>query len=122
MEISTSQNKLTCPTESNCNTVDSSEESGWTQYIDGFSEYNRNMKEDEVMVSSESSGDAVTGSMVSDAGSNPEWKQKLLNGLPNFQKKLNFKTKMRSQEMSVDDSLEDTASSPVNSPKVSAFL
>ncbi|KAK9750366.1 hypothetical protein RND81_02G191300 [Saponaria officinalis] len=112
MKNSASQNKAMYPTESNCETVESSEESGWTQYIDGFSEYNRNIMDDEEMASSE-----ITASMVSDAGSNPEWKQKLLNGLPKFSKKLNFKMK-RTQEISEDDSLEDTASSPVNSPKI----
>ncbi|XP_074300559.1 vascular-related unknown protein 1-like [Silene latifolia] len=97
--------------ESGCETVGSREESGWTQYIDGFSEYNKQLQREG------SSGYAISESMVSDAGSSPEWKQKLLNGLPKFPKRLNFKSK-RTQEISGDDSLEDTASSPVHSPKI----
>jgi hypothetical protein len=59
--------------------------------------------------------------MVSDAASFPPWKSShavacssINGGLP---KELTFK-KTRAKEISLDDSLEDTASSPVNSPKV----
>ncbi|KAH9623148.1 hypothetical protein KSS87_011002 [Heliosperma pusillum] len=109
--ISCSLNKVMYPGESGCETMGSREESGWTQYIDGFSEYNEQLERDGL------SGYAVSASMMSDAGSSPEWKQKLLNGLPKFPKRLNFKSK-RTQEISGDDSLEDTASSPVHSPKI----
>jgi len=114
----------------------SSEESGWTEYLADFSAYNRGERDDDED-NVENSSFVISESMVSDAGSGPEWRQRNSNsninnnnhsltagvwssfdGLPNVPKKLNFKKK-RTQEISHDDSLEDTASSPVDSPKVS---
>ncbi|KAJ8427841.1 hypothetical protein Cgig2_029758 [Carnegiea gigantea] len=113
----------------------SSEESGWTEYLADFSAYNRGERDDDED-NVENSSFVIGESMVSDAGSGPEWRQRNSNsninnnnhslsagvwssfdGLPNVPKKLNFKKK-RTQEISHDDSLEDTASSPVNSPKI----
>ncbi|XP_021776469.1 uncharacterized protein LOC110740296 [Chenopodium quinoa] len=95
------------------------EESGWTQYIEDFEAYD---KEGCVHENSSSSSSYMSYSMVSDAGSGPEWKHKFsinpaggcnsFGVLQKIPKKLNFKKKIP-----FDDSLEDTASSPVNSPK-----
>ncbi|XP_024992065.1 vascular-related unknown protein 1-like [Cynara cardunculus var. scolymus] len=61
--------------------------------------------------------------VVSDAVSHVEWNyidQSMSGAAPKFPKKLNLfkKTSRRTREILYDDSLEDTASSPVNSPKV----
>lgn len=81
------------------------EESGWTAYLEDFSNHREH--------SSSSSFDS--SSLVSDAASCAAWKN-VHNNLK-IPKRLNFK-KTRTKIISVDDSLEDTASSPVNSPKV----
>ncbi|KAI3465637.1 hypothetical protein Pfo_022300 [Paulownia fortunei] len=79
-----------------------SEESGWTAYLEDFSCSN---------------GSFVSSpSLVSDAA----W-----NGSDNISqvRRLNFKNLKRSnhRKYSCDEDLEDTASSPVNSPKVSTL-
>ncbi|XP_019451529.1 PREDICTED: uncharacterized protein LOC109353645 isoform X2 [Lupinus angustifolius] len=88
------------------------EESGWTSYFEDLS------KGIEPSYCSSLGG----SSLVSDAASCAAWKfshQNHGNGssAPNLLKKLNFK-KARAKQISEDDPLEDTASSPVNSPKV----
>ncbi|XP_061966917.1 vascular-related unknown protein 1-like isoform X2 [Populus nigra] len=93
---------------------DPAEESGWTSYFEDLSNHK---EEDQSLCSSFDSS-----SMVSDAASFPPWKSSQTNhvvacssfgALP---EKLTSK-KTRAEEISLDDSLEDTASSPVNSPK-----
>ncbi|OIW05935.1 hypothetical protein TanjilG_07211 [Lupinus angustifolius] len=91
------------------------EESGWTSYFEDLS------KGIEPSYCSSLGG----SSLVSDAASCAAWKfshQNHGNGssAPNLLKKLNFK-KARAKQISEDDPLEDTASSPVNSPKVKGF-
>lgn len=87
------------------------EESGWTTYFEDFS------KGIEPSYCSSLGGGS---SLLSDAASNAAWKfshhhnHLVASKLP---KKLCFK-KTRSKMISDDDPLEDTASSPVNSPKV----
>ncbi|XP_042059054.1 vascular-related unknown protein 1-like isoform X1 [Salvia splendens] len=76
------------------------EESGWTKYLEDFSCNN-----DSFISSS---------SMVSDAAWNGSDTIKRLN-----LKKLNRSTNRRKYTYEYDDDLEDTASSPVHSPKVS---
>ncbi|KAE8075732.1 hypothetical protein FH972_014424 [Carpinus fangiana] len=88
-------------------TADCPEESGWTAYFEDFS------RDREDSFSNYSFG---TSSLVSDAASSAAWKNSH-NDLKT-PKRLCFK-KTRTKVISVDDSLEDTASSPVNSPKVS---
>ncbi|CAI8616089.1 unnamed protein product [Vicia faba] len=96
----------TTPTTNNPN---SQEESGWTAYFDDFSKG---------IEPSYCSGGG--SSLVSDAASCAAWKLShhhnhlVSSKLP---KKLCFK-KTRSKIISDDDPLEDTASSPLNSPKV----
>ncbi|GMH07182.1 hypothetical protein Nepgr_009022 [Nepenthes gracilis] len=96
------------------------EESGWTQYLDDFSSYNR-QKEEEFSSSNDHSS-FITASLISDAGSGAEWKNRvensLVSGLPTMPRKLNFMSKRITRQIPFDHSLEDTASSPVNSPKI----
>ncbi|CAK8535534.1 unnamed protein product [Lathyrus sativus] len=88
------------------------EESGWTSYFEDFS------KHIEPSYCSSSLGGS---SLVSDAASCAAWKFSHKNHVrnsPNLSKKLSMK-KTRTKQISQDDPLEDTASSPVNSPRVS---
>ncbi|GMN58130.1 hypothetical protein TIFTF001_027229 [Ficus carica] len=94
------------------------EESGWTAYFQDFSNNHNNnidIKDHENYHENilEESFCTISSSLVSDAASYAAWK------IDHDQtpKKLSFK-KTRAKEISQDDSLEDTASSPVNSPKV----
>ena len=88
------------------------EESGWTSY---FEEFSKGMEQQSYCSSLGGS------SLVSDAASCAAWKFSHQNfkvsTAPNLPKKLSFK-KARAKQISEDDPLEDTASSPVNSPKV----
>ncbi|TKY48751.1 hypothetical protein E2542_SST26173 [Spatholobus suberectus] len=97
------------------------EESGWTSYFEDFS-----MGMEQQSYCSSLGG----SSLVSDAASCAAWKLSHHNHLVSYsshvrvrdpsnvsKKKLCFK-KTRTQQISNDDPLEDTASSPVNSPKV----
>ncbi|CAK9133534.1 unnamed protein product [Ilex paraguariensis] len=96
------------------------EESGWTAYFDDFLSNQREHS---------SCSDAFCSpSLVSDAASYVVWNNDIpsnnqvlptsssMADSPNYPKKLNFK-KTRSKEITYDESLEDTASSPLNSPK-----
>lgn len=107
---------------------DAQEESGWTTYLEDFSRENNNNNNN----NSEDEDDDSFGSpsLLSDAASHAAWKncnnnnQVMIstNNSPNFGtaspflKRLNLK-KPRNKKIS-DPDLEDTASSPVNSPKV----
>ncbi|CAK7348962.1 unnamed protein product [Dovyalis caffra] len=93
--------------------VSPAEESGWTSYFEDFSNHK---EEDDSLCST-----FDNSSMVSDAASFPPRKSSHVVASPSsggLPKKLTFK-KTRAKEISLDDSLEDTASSPANSPKVS---
>lgn len=102
----------TVSARTNGNTNYQSEESGWTSYFEDFS------KDIEPSYCSSSLGGS---SLVSDAASCAAWKFSHKNHVrnsPNLSKKISLK-KSRTKQISEDDPLEDTASSPVNSPKVS---
>lgn len=101
-----------------------SEESGWTAYFEDF----LNEQNSQQYSENHCNSSFVTNSVVSDAASFIVEYDQLSNkdkvvacstitSLPKFSKKLNFK-KTRTIEISYDDSLEDTASSPVNSPRI----
>ncbi|KAG6420427.1 hypothetical protein SASPL_116954 [Salvia splendens] len=79
------------------------EESGWTKYLEDFSCNNGSF--------------ISSSSMVSDAAWNGSDTIKRLN-----LKKLNRSTNRRKYTYEYDDDLEDTASSPVHSPKVFFFF
>ncbi|CAL0322556.1 unnamed protein product [Lupinus luteus] len=103
-------------------TNESLEESGWTMYFDDFFNTNQNIIEDgEYNYSLSFSGvDSSSTSLVSDAASLAA--QKLAENFPmskNGNRSLSLKKRKKIRTAFVDDSLEDTASSPVNSPKVS---
>ncbi|KAK9284853.1 hypothetical protein L1049_024033 [Liquidambar formosana] len=92
------------------------EESGWTSYFEDFS----NNREHSYCSS------YGTTSLVSDAASCVAWKisdkNRAISCSPSMEtspkQELNFRQR-KAKEIYHDDSLEDTASSPVNSPKVS---
>ncbi|KAF8090246.1 hypothetical protein N665_0482s0039 [Sinapis alba] len=90
------------------------EESGWTTYLEDFSNQYRTHPEDiDHQDKSSCSLLDVSPSLVSDAATGAFSSQ----SFPvNFPVKLKF-GKARTKKICEDDSLEDTASSPVNSPK-----
>ncbi|XP_061360791.1 vascular-related unknown protein 1-like [Gastrolobium bilobum] len=104
-----SQNSSRCKSNKN---LSGPEESGWTSYFEDFS------KDIEPSHCSSFGG----SSLVSDAASSAAWKFSHHNHFqgapPNTPKKLCFKKAIRAKQISEDDPLEDTASSPLNSPKV----
>lgn len=113
-----------CKAVLNCKEItpdsDCSEESGWTAYFEDFSAYNNIniINNDDVQIMCSSFDDSP--SLVSDAATNGAWRNISLNkhvNIPKSPTKLSF-MKKTSREISADDSLEDTASSFVNSPKV----
>ncbi|XP_016579431.1 vascular-related unknown protein 4 isoform X2 [Capsicum annuum] len=111
------------------------EESGWTTYLEDFSMENNYNRENSICCEDDDDDDDSFGSpsLLSDAASHAVWKnfgdtninnnQVVINSnSPNmstggspFLKRLNLK-KPRNKKIS-DPDLEDTASSPVNSPK-----
>ncbi|PHT43223.1 hypothetical protein CQW23_17248 [Capsicum baccatum] len=114
------------------------EESGWTTYLEDFSMENNYNRENSICCEDDDDDDSFgSPSLLSDAASHAVWKnfgdtninnnQVVINSnSPNmstggspFLKRLNLK-KPRNKKIS-DPDLEDTASSPVNSPKVSSF-
>lgn len=105
--------------------ADSPEESTWTFYIQGFICDNNNNDDDDDNISSFSS-EFVSPSLVSDAASSAVAKKlKLPNnlGFPSpkhktMSKQTSFKKQKTTIVPAMDHDLEDTASSPVNSPKV----
>ena len=101
---SADERNLSCP-----------EESGWTAYFEDFS-HDNNMEQASCI--------SLGSSLVSDAASCAAWKfsnqnhpSSVAGSHSNLPKKLSVK-KSRIKQISEDDPLEDTASSPVNSPKV----
>ncbi|KAL9262022.1 hypothetical protein AKJ16_DCAP10504 [Drosera capensis] len=102
------------------------EESGWTQYLEDFSPvhtYGLSGVAEKKEGDDINSVTAVDASLMSDAGSGPEWKKNriFMYGNKFVLKKVNCaNTGMMSgrEVIPLDDSLEDTASSPVNSPKI----
>ncbi|CAI9759978.1 unnamed protein product [Fraxinus pennsylvanica] len=117
---------MECPVSSSINKqvfsnerADASEESGWTAYLEDFS-----LNQTKHSPSSCSMDSFGSPSLVSDAAWNGQKNNQVrpcssLYG-SQFPKRLNFKNHRMSKKMSSDD-LEDTASSPVNSPKVSSW-
>ncbi|KAE8707320.1 Homeodomain GLABROUS 2 isoform 1 [Hibiscus syriacus] len=105
---------------------DSVEESGWTAYFEDFSNNNNHHHHQLQQQNSYCSSFSCGSSLISDAAMTRGDAWKSSSTLTNidhhhrvFPRKLRFK-KTRAEEISdQDDSLEDTASSPVNSPKVS---
>ncbi|CAN4104803.1 unnamed protein product [Withania somnifera] len=102
---------------------DAQEESGWTTYLEDFSMENNYNNKENGLCSHEDEDSFGSPSLLSDAASHA---QVMINsnspnnmGASPFLKRLNLK-KPRNKKI-FDPDLEDTASSPVNSPKVSSF-
>ncbi|XP_010923959.2 vascular-related unknown protein 1 [Elaeis guineensis] len=90
----------------------SSEESGWTMYFEDFLASEKR-EEDGCSFSIEGGS-----SIISDAASCVAWKPLAGTKVTKSCKKLSFKKRKAGGTLD-EDPLEDTASSPVNSPKVS---
>ncbi|XP_038988111.1 vascular-related unknown protein 1-like [Phoenix dactylifera] len=90
----------------------SSEESGWTMYFEDFLASEK--REEDGCSFSMGGGSSV----ISDAASCAAWKPLAGTEATKSCKKLRFKKRKAGGTLD-DDPLEDTASSPVNSPKVS---
>ncbi|PKU76926.1 vascular-related unknown protein 1-like [Dendrobium catenatum] len=89
-----------------------SEESGWTSYFEDFLASEKRKTEE----TSNYTNISVSSSLVSDAS----WKPQVCSQQLNSCNKLNLmkmKKKKKTKIVFDDDSLEDTATSPVNSPK-----
>ncbi|XP_006826517.2 uncharacterized protein LOC18421469 isoform X1 [Amborella trichopoda] len=93
------------------------EESGWTMYFEDLCENNNH---GDCNYSSSMTG-VSSSSLLSDAASGAAWKMKNQLIFPPQKpcKPLNFKKRKTAIPIH-DDPLEDTASSPANSPKVSS--
>ncbi|OAY70469.1 hypothetical protein ACMD2_05404 [Ananas comosus] len=99
----------------------SSEESGWTMYIEDFL-----ASEEKRRGAFDLSSSSEASSMVSDAASSAAWKQQQqpsasVDAAAVVGKRLIRLKKKRVWGNLEEDPLEDTASSPVNSPKVSGL-
>ncbi len=101
-------------------TSEPAEESGWTMYFEDLLVNNNNEN-------SYSSSGVETASLVSDAASLAGKRYESIErhgGLAmvkSSSKRLSFKKRKTKGANLVDDALEDTASSPLNSPKVITF-
>ncbi|KAF4382636.1 hypothetical protein F8388_015464 [Cannabis sativa] len=137
-KYNSNSSSMTKPINSSPNSEYYSEESGWTAYFQDFSNNNNNNNNiDHKNDDDDEEGSLISygSSLVSDAASYAAWKISNQRDHHNLQfpagtnpsiaaggsrpppKKLTFK-RTRTKVISSDDSLEDTASSPVNSPKV----
>ncbi|XP_027344195.1 vascular-related unknown protein 1-like [Abrus precatorius] len=97
---------------------ESSEESGWTKYFDDFLN-NHNIDDHKCYVSFSGADHNTSSSLVSDA--TPLVAAKKLNDSTQAKEHCNgssLKKRKKIKTALVDDDLEDTASSPINSPKV----
>ncbi|GMN51510.1 hypothetical protein TIFTF001_020663 [Ficus carica] len=96
------------------------EESSWTTYFEDFLLQNHN----EYSTSSLMISSGFESSLISDAGSSANAKRFTDNeeieklSINRSCKRLSFKKRKTKEVNLLDDALEDTASSPVNSPKV----
>ncbi|XP_076881120.1 vascular-related unknown protein 1-like [Bidens hawaiensis] len=103
--------------------ISTTEESGWTAYFDDFMTSQQQAHHNHSFSHHHDHYNQDYQPELSDAASHIEWTSianSKTGSAPKFTKKLNLfkKTSRRTKEILYDDSLEDTASSPVNSPKV----
>lgn len=108
-------NSSTCNSFSNYSAknsnYDSQEESSWTFYFQDFMSNNNNSNEQNSLCSNELQINKNNGLDIYENSNN--------NNNNNTNKFVFKKRKMKGVAREVDDDLQDTASSPVNSPKVS---
>ncbi|KAK2350962.1 protein disulfide-isomerase 5-4 [Trifolium repens] len=106
---------------------ESSDESSWTKYFEDLfnNDHNNNIddyNDQKYSVNSFSAFDDAFSSLVSDDAANPLPYGKNLaensQGGVEYIKRLSFKKRKKIITSLVDDDLEDTASSPINSPKI----
>ncbi|KAF7116894.1 hypothetical protein RHSIM_RhsimUnG0010900 [Rhododendron simsii] len=110
------------------------EESGWTSYFEDFLATQRSREDQHSTAPFSDQESFCSPSLVSDAASCAPSKTENRNQVPScdpvtedgppvttMHKTASFKKVARTEEISRDDSLEDTASSPANSPKVSSL-
>ncbi|KAK7290827.1 hypothetical protein RIF29_05550 [Crotalaria pallida] len=109
------------PSKNMANDDESHEESGWTTYFEDFFN-NQNIIDEN---RDECSMSSLSSSLVSDAASLAARKLAHTAGILEFpmtkngtKNSLSFKKRKKIRTALVDEALEDTASSPVNSPKV----
>ncbi|KAI3986632.1 hypothetical protein MKX01_014170 [Papaver californicum] len=123
MEGSNRENMQADEHQDSFTSQDHPEESGWTFYLDDDEFFPRNSRDNRVQPSSSSCYDD-TPSMISDADSLAPWNNNKFMDSTTF-KKLGLlnpkKNKKKSNSGTDDPDMEDTASSPVNSPKVSSM-
>jgi len=117
------------PSNNNMISFESSEESSWTKYFeDFFNNEHKDIDHHEQKCSINSfSGFGDGSSLVSDAANSMVGEKKLTDqnaqsGSIQYIKRLSFKKRKKIITSVVDHDLEDTASSPINSPKVFTFL
>ncbi|KAI3948784.1 hypothetical protein MKX01_022198 [Papaver californicum] len=124
MEGSNRENMQADEHQDSFTSQDHPEESGWTFYLDDDEFFPRTSRDNRVQPSSSSCYDD-TPSMISDADSLAPWnKNNKFMDSTTFKKLglLNPKKKKKKINSGIDDpDMEDTASSPVNSPKVSSM-
>jgi hypothetical protein len=105
---------------------ESSEESSWTKYFEDFfnNDHNNNIddyNDQKCSLNSFSAFDDGSYSLVSDAAEKKIVDQSAQGGME-YIKRLSFKKRKKIITSLVDHDLEDTASSPINSPKVFFFF
>lgn len=103
---------------------ESPEESSWTMYLEDFLTSNNDDGDDDDERSSFSSYGYENSSIISDAASAVTRKLSAINGeVLGFDNRSSFEfDRRKTKEDLLDDALEDTASSPVNSPKVRILI
>lgn len=118
-------NSLSKPLSSKTITDDDNpEESGWTMYFEDFWANNKEHNNSTISFSSSCYDYKSSSDLVSDAASSVGKKSIDNDKAECFPlakktcKKLSFKKRKTTGGLILDDALEDTASSPVNSPKV----
>jgi hypothetical protein len=104
-----------------------SEESGWTSYIDYFMETQRRQEDASGCAAPSTEDDVGSCSSTSHYGGDcavggSSWLLPALIEPSEESRKLSLKRESRRKKAMYDDSLEDTATSPIRSPKVRARL
>ncbi|KAI5412214.1 hypothetical protein KIW84_057042 [Lathyrus oleraceus] len=100
------------PLNNNMISFESSEESSWTKYFEDFFNNDHNNIDGD-----DHDGGSSTSSLVFDAAEK-KLSDHSAQGAMEYNKRLSFKKRKKIKTSLVDHDLEDTASSPINSPKI----
>ncbi|KAK6269750.1 hypothetical protein POUND7_006855 [Theobroma cacao] len=114
--MESSMNSMSRSPVSVCEADESPEESSWTMYFEDFSNNNNDMDVENSSFSSDIN--YQSSSLVSDAACSAAGRHVFGAPLGKSCNRLSFKKRKGNKGGLVDDDLEDTASSPANSPKV----